>query len=270
MNIAPRSKPLADTLGPVWTWVTDPSGCRYLSDEFHHRIVVEEPGGKAWSFGERGGGASEFRFPRGLALVPARTPEATRLFVADTWNHRIQVFNGRGELVMAFGGSGDGRGQFRAPSDVVIAQPELPWEGAQGASSAPVLVVADQWNARLQVFDLDGLWLATIGGRRAGRSARQADELTGWPFFRAGDPTLPRDPARLSWQAPWLVVLGGNGRSYQVDLASALLPTAEEWKASATPAELEHARRYFGMLKGNRRALPADLLAQFVVAPAAR
>lgn len=262
MHTSRRTATSADAPGPVWTWVTEPSGRRYLSDEFHHRIVVEEPNGKSWSFGQRGGGAGDFRFPRGLALVPGQTPDQTRLYVADTWNHRIQVFDGRGQLVLAFGGPGEGPGQFRAPSDVVIARPELPWEGDLGAFSAPVLVVADQWNARLQVFDLDGVWLATIGGRRDRSAGRSSAGITGWPFFRTGAPVLPRDPVRLSWQAPWLVVLGGNGRSHQVDVASALLPTLDEWKASASPVEREHAQRYFSMLRGSRRALPPEVLAE--------
>ena len=258
--VAPR--PVIDS-GPAWTWVTDPSGRRFLSDEFNHRIVVEEPDGRAWTFGQRGAGAGAFRFPRGLALVPGTTAEATRLFVADTWNHRVQVFDGRGRMKLAFGGVGDGRGQFRAPADLVIARPELPWEADGGAVS--VLVVADQWNGRLQVFELDGTWLATLGARA--RGAGSAQDVTGWPFFRTTAVALPRDPSRLSWQAPNLIVTGGNGRPHRIDLAAALLPEFEEWRREAGAGERAHALRYFGLMKGQRRALPSSLFAALPQSP---
>lgn len=258
-------QPVADA-GPAWTWVTDPRGRRYLSDEFNHRIVIEEPDGRSWTFGQRGAGAGAFRFPRGLALVPGATAETTRIYVADTWNHRIQVFDGNGQMKFAFGGLGNGRGQFRAPADLVIARPEMPWEGDVAAPA--VLVVADQWNGRLQVFELDGTWLATFGGRNRGSASVGGNQdVTGWPFFRTTQVALPRDPSRLSWQAPYLVVTGGNGRNMRVDLAAALLPEFEEWQREARTGERAHALRYFGLLKGQRRALPADLFAALPQAP---
>jgi hypothetical protein len=253
-----------ESAAPAWTWVTDANGRRYVSDEFNHRIVVEEPFGKAWNFGRKGQGAGELRFPRGLALVGGISAAATRLYVADTWNHRIQVFDGRGALKFSFGGLGNGVGQFRAPSDLVIAHPALPWEDERGsASSVPVLVVADQWNARLQVFDLDGAWLATLAGRPRTDSPSE-EGTTGWPFFRLTDVALPRDPVRLAWQASSLLVTGGNGRIHKIDLAAALLPSFDEWRATAGEAELLHARRYFTLLNRQGRALPADLFESLV------
>jgi len=247
-----------ESAAPAWTWVTDPNGRRYVSDEFNHRIVVEEPFGKSWAFGQKGQGAGELRFPRGLALSAGVTATATRLYVADTWNHRVQVFDGRGALKFSFGGIGVGTGQFRAPSDLVIAHPVLPFEGDRGTVTAPVLVVADQWNARVQVFDLDGAWLGTLSGRPKTDSATHVG--IGWPFFRLADAPLPRDPVRLAWQAPHLLVTGGNGRVHKIDLATALLPSLDEWRSGASAAERRHALRYFTLLQGQRRAIPAQVL----------
>ncbi len=247
-----------ESAAPAWSWVIDANGRRYVSDEFNHRIVVEEPFGKAWTFGQKGQGAGDLRFPRGLALSAALTAPATRLYVADTWNHRVQVFDGRGALKFSFGGIGKGPGQFRAPSDLVIAHPVLPFEGDRGTVTAPVLVVADQWNARVQVFDLDGVWLATLAGRS--KTDNAATVGTGWPFFRLADAALPRDPVRLAWDAPNLLVTGGNGRVHKIDLAAALLPSIDEWRASASVVERRHALRYFTLLKGQRRAVPVDVL----------
>jgi hypothetical protein len=228
-------------IGLAWASVTDPNGRMYLSDEFNHRIAIEGPHGDSSAFGSFGSGAGEFRFPRGLALVSGRTPKASRLFVADTWNHRVQVFDGNGAFQLAFGGFGHGDGQFNAPADIAIVSPQLPWE-TEGITM-PMLVVADEWNQRLQVFTLDGVWLATLGGRTA--QAELAPQGQGWPFFRIGSPAIPRNPVRLSWQAPWLTIVDGNGRTSRLDVAAAMLPAFEEWLATSTPAERAHASRYF-------------------------
>ena len=78
--------------------MVDARGRQYFTDEFNHRVVVEDVTGRTWSFGQPGHGAGDLRFPRGLAIESASTLEATRVFVADTWNHRIQVFDGTGRL----------------------------------------------------------------------------------------------------------------------------------------------------------------------------
>jgi hypothetical protein len=238
--------------GVAWASVTDPFGRMYLSDEFNHRIVIEGPHGHSATFGGFGSGAGEFRFPRGLALVGGRTPKAARLFVADTWNHRVQVFDGRGELQHAFGGFGQGDGQLHAPSDLALVSPQLPWE-TEGVT-APMLVVADEWNQRLQVFTLEGVWLATLGGRTSGPP--EPSQGQGWPFFRLGGADVPRNPVRLSWQAPWLTVVDGNGRASRLDLAAAMLPGFEQWLSWSTPAERAHARRYFRLQGDALRAVP--------------
>ena len=245
--------------GLAWASVVDTHGCQYFTDEFNHRVVVEDVAGRSWSFGQPGLGAGDLRFPRGLAVESATTAEATRVFVADTWNHRIQVFDGTGRLRFAFGGRGTGNGQFHAPAGVVIAYPALPGEGERGAREAlPVLVVADQWNSRLQVFTLEGAWLATLGGRTGVRAT--SDDAGAWPFFRMGTVAVPRDPVRLSWQSSTLIVVGGNGRAYPVDLAAAMLPTFDLWQQTASAAERAHARRYFNLSRHNRRDVPPAVL----------
>lgn len=250
----------ASETGLAWASVADAQGRQYFTDEFNHRVVVEDMTGRTWSFGQPGHGAGDMRFPRGLAVASGATLEATRVFVADTWNHRIQVFDGNGRLQFAFGGRGNKAGQFQAPAGVVIAFPALPGEGERGAREAlPVLVVADQWNSRVQVFTLDGAWLATLGGRAAARS-EAGNGAQAWPFFRMGTVGVPRDPVRLSWHGPWLTVTGSNGRAYQIDLASALLPTFDQWQETATVAERVHARRYFSLSRNSRRPVPPAVL----------
>jgi len=257
---AARTSHSTSKSGVAWASVIDAHGRQYFTDQFNHCVVVGDITGRTWSFGQSGQGAGDLRFPRGLAVVSAATPEATQVFVADTRNNRIQVFDGIGRLRFAFGGCGDKAGQFRAPADLVIAYPELPWEGERGSREAlPVLVVSDQWNGRLQVFTLEGAWLATIGGR-AGVRNEAAETMPECPFFRLDALGVPRDPVRLSWQGPWLTVVGGNGRAHRIDLAAALLPTFDQWQQAAPEAERAHARRYFALSRHSRRDVPAGIL----------
>lgn len=243
------------SVGLAWASATDAFGRLYLTDECNHRVVIESPRGQSSVFGRFGCGAGEFRFPRGLAVIARKTATATRIFVADTWNHRVQVFNGRGELQMAFGGFGHADGQLHAPSDVAVVTPQLPWE--TDGTSVPMLAVADEWNQRLQVFSTDGTWLATLGGH--GVDAAPGTHGQGWPFFRVGGVAVPRHPVRLSWQAPWLTVIDGNGRASRLDLAAAMLPGFEAWLDASTLAERAHARRYFRLQADALRVIPAGV-----------
>ena len=134
-----RTQPanLADA-GLAWASVTDSQGRQYFTDEFNHRVVVEDLSGRTWTFGTAGRGAGDLRFPRGLAVRAHQSLSGTRVFVADTWNHRVQVFDGTGRPLFAFGGFGTADGQMSAPADLTIATVELPWEGDRRAPEAQV------------------------------------------------------------------------------------------------------------------------------------
>ncbi len=73
------------------------------------------------------------------------------LFVADTWNNRIEVFDADGKFVRTFGKSGDGPGYFARPKGIAIDCDGHVW-------------VADAVQDRLQVFTSDGRLLAYLGG----------------------------------------------------------------------------------------------------------
>lgn len=242
--------------------VTDTSGRRYSLDAARHSVRVQEPDGRRWTFGGFGSGAGELNSPSGLTILAHGRPEGTRLFVADTGNHRIQVFDGLGRPILAFGAEGSQAGQFRGPSGVTLARPDLPWEeSADDASIACVLVVADEGNDRVQVFDLDGAWLATID---AGPDSAPTPVLAamGWPYFRIAAPGVATAPFHVTWRAPWLLVGGRKTRARRIDLAGAMLPAIDEWLATAPEAERAHARRYFALLRHHPRALPQPVARQ--------
>ena len=64
------------------------------------------------------------------------------VFVADTGNDRIEVFDRLGTLLRQWGSFGDKVGEFKEPSGIAV--------------DANRVYVVDQANERLQVFDLNG------------------------------------------------------------------------------------------------------------------
>lgn len=96
-------------------------------------------------FGTQGTAPGQFMNPRNLAIGPDGY-----LYVADTGNHRLQVFDAEGNLVRQWGGQGRAEGQFNEPWGVAV--------GGDGN-----VYVADTWNHRIQVFDSQGNFLRQWG-----------------------------------------------------------------------------------------------------------
>ena len=63
-----------------------------------------------------------------------------RVFVADFFNHRIQILSGEGNFLSEFGTHGSGDGQFDHPADIAV-------------DSESRMYVADFGNGRIQVFE---------------------------------------------------------------------------------------------------------------------
>lgn len=73
-----------------------------------------------------------------------------RIFVADTGNHRVQIFGPDGAFIYAFGKNGTKSGQFNSPQGIAV-------------SSRGMILVADTLNNRVQIFNQDGIYLNSIG-----------------------------------------------------------------------------------------------------------
>src|SRR3990170_2723977 len=82
----------------------------------------------------------------------AAAPDGT-VYVADTWNHRIQHFTGEGDFIGMFGAFGQGE------SPTVLWGPRAVDVDDEGR-----LYVADTGNKRILVFDDQGESIATFGG----------------------------------------------------------------------------------------------------------
>jgi DNA-binding beta-propeller fold protein YncE len=97
-------------------------------------------------FGHSGTAFGELNRPEGL-FVDAHD----RLYVADSCNHRIDVYTTGGKFLRAHGQAGSGVGEFSYPYDVCVDA-----EGRQ--------YVCEFGNSRIQVFDANDRPIEIIGG----------------------------------------------------------------------------------------------------------
>ncbi len=194
--------------------------------------------------------------PSGLALIAGDGLTGGRVYVCDPANHQIDVLDDAAHALFSFGSYGTGPGQFDTPLDLAI----VPEAGDQVFASAAdaVLAVADHGNHRLQLFTLDGAWLATVDDSalapQTGWPLR-----TGWPFFRLGLGACVRFPSRLRWRAPYLDVTSGVGGISRVDLQMVFLPDFDVWVKEAPLPELRRAFRLWSSGEG-RRGVPDHCL----------
>ncbi len=99
-------------------------------------------------WGEKGDAPGQFNDPTGIAVA------ADEVFVSDSRNGRIQVFDRDGHFKRQFGTPGKNTGQLGRPMNLTIREGEL--------------YVAEYFNDRVQVFGLDGTPKRTIGKSGSG------------------------------------------------------------------------------------------------------
>lgn len=92
-------------------------------------------------------GAGLLKRPTGIA----RDAKQGRIFVADTHDHDVKVFDDEGRLIERWGQRGDSAGDLNFPTHLTWAQDRL--------------YVADVINARVQTFDASGQPLRQVGQR---------------------------------------------------------------------------------------------------------
>ncbi|MBN2387753.1 MAG: TIGR03663 family protein [Anaerolineales bacterium] len=148
-----------------------PDDSLYVADSRNHRIQHFSADGQ---FLDSWGGFAQtaievaplgtFNEPWGVAV----SPDGERVYVTDTWNHRVQVFTSSGTPLTAWG----------YPGFDQIADPYGYW-GPRGIAvdSQGRVYVADTGNKRILIYDADGLYLTQFG--TAGMGAGQFDEPTG-------------------------------------------------------------------------------------------
>jgi sugar lactone lactonase YvrE len=144
--------------------------------------------------------------------------------VADTYNHRVQVFSHDGTFQFKWGTQGNGDGQFDTPSSIVV-------------DGFGRVYVADFQNQRVQVFSGDGTFLRKWGSQ--GRGDGQFRDPIGIAVDGSGrvyiadrtnhrvqvfsnDGTFLRKWGKQGtgdsqFQEPWGIAVNGSGRVYVAD-----------------------------------------------------
>lgn len=131
-----------------------PDGSLYAADSLNHRIQHFSADGQfinAWgSFasvdaGDAPGGT--FNEPWGIAVGPDGS-----VYVADTWNYRIQKFTADGKFLTMWGspGTADANETFWGPRGIVV-------------DSKGHVLITDTGNNRVVVFDQDGQYITQFG-----------------------------------------------------------------------------------------------------------
>ncbi len=133
-----------------------PNGEIYVADAMNHRVqrfsaeglVLGEWGSFAAAPEGEVAPTGTFNEPWDVAVGPDGT-----VYVADTWNHRIQRFTAEGEFLSSFGSFGQ------------TGEPTAFWgPRAIAVDAAGRLFVADTGNKRVVIFDADGNPLGEFGG----------------------------------------------------------------------------------------------------------
>jgi DNA-binding beta-propeller fold protein YncE len=144
---------LGDLQSPRQIAFTD-SGNLLVADSDNHRVQVFTAGGEplfAWGqYADAGLGPAPggtFNQPWGIAAGDGN------VFVADTWNHRIERFNEQGDFLNSFGTFGTEGGELALYGPRSLA---VDGEGR--------IYVVDTGNKRVLVYDDQGTPLAQFGG----------------------------------------------------------------------------------------------------------
>ncbi|WP_422446212.1 NHL repeat-containing protein [Thermoanaerobacterium sp. DL9XJH110] len=132
-----------------------PDGYLYVSDTYNDRIQKISPGG-------RYSGGFEVKAPGAIAA-----DKKGKIYVVLPEEARVAVFSAGGKKLLEFGGPGEGDGKFavengegdtRGPDGIAV-------DGERG-----LIYVSDTLAHRIEVFDMDGNFVKSIGGFGTGQS----------------------------------------------------------------------------------------------------
>jgi len=141
-------------------------GSIYVAEAGAGRVSVFDAD---WNFVQYlGAGDGEFVLPNDIALASEVGP----VYVSDGDGHQVRVYSTSGAFEFAFGEKGTAPGQFDFPAAVYVAQ-------LGGPPGSVRVLVADQNNDRVQIFDSSGTYLWCFGGSAADRVFGRIVGLTG-------------------------------------------------------------------------------------------
>jgi DNA-binding beta-propeller fold protein YncE len=106
-----------ELMGPTGVALDEKRGRLYVVDTKGHRVVVfgAQSGKRIANIGGRGNVDGRFNFPTNVAVGPDG-----RIYVMDTFNFRVQIFNARGKYVSHFGKNCTGFGCFSRSKGIAL------------------------------------------------------------------------------------------------------------------------------------------------------
>ena len=134
------------------------SGQAIVADRDNHRVQVFQPSTsdetllQSATWGTNGSGDGQFNQPYGVAV----DPQTGEVYVADYYNHRIQVFDAAGSFKRKWGSYGAADGQLAYPSGIALD------------SSKSELYISEWGNHRVSVFNKAGTFKRRWGGPSSG------------------------------------------------------------------------------------------------------
>jgi peptidylamidoglycolate lyase len=158
----------------------------WLTDVGLHQVFKFDPAGqRLLTLGERGvpgDDSTHFNQPTDVAVAPDGT-----FYVSDGYgNSRIVKFSPEGKFLLQWGSKGTAPGEFDLPHSLAL-------------DTTGQVYVADRGNARLQIFDGTGHFVAEWKGKQLGRPwAVRIDTANNVYLVDGGDqPILLPDRARI-------------------------------------------------------------------------
>ena len=160
VNVAIALHALASGPIEVMPRLSEPTGIAVLSDRtrvitealFHRVRLFTALGEPILSFGTKGLGPGELRYPAGVAV-----DALDNIYVVDSGNNRVQKFSRSGELMVAIGEKGHKQLQFKSPFGIDVD----PVSGK--------VYIADVLNHRIQVLNEDLTYSHEFGSKGKGR-----------------------------------------------------------------------------------------------------
>ncbi|XP_067629993.1 RING finger protein nhl-1 isoform X4 [Eurosta solidaginis] len=132
--------PTSPTVAAAVTGITGVAGTTLKQLYLRKRQQLFQMGG-------RGSEPGSFTWPRGVAVGPDNS-----FVVADSSNHRVQLFDSNGIFVKQFGEFGSREGEFDCLAGVAI-------------NRIGQYIIADRYNHRIQVLDPQGRFLRAFGSQ---------------------------------------------------------------------------------------------------------